>query len=644
MKYPLEVFKNIGFTCLLLIITHQALGQTDKPCLSVSEFIDEFRAKVTPETSIILNWYRDCYVHETQNISTNSKFIIFEIISDALIKNGEYKEALDLVHLILFEGKKLTSDQSAQVYSVQCRVFSLIDSWEFAEESYQKSFQLIPEIKSKQIKVEVLITLAEMKRRSSKGAWRAYELLYLARGIVVKEKLGDELLAKIHGRLAAVFEYPKVFERLKIFDIDSIYKHALLSKSYALNSKSLDPLASAYNHIGAIKRTQNKHDSALYYFDQASRIWSELGNPRSHALGLLNQCTIYHETKQYSVERKLLDSILFISTGKTWSYERKQTFSQLSENAEAMGYMDSALLWYRKMNFIDDSIANNFLLQRDEIVRSTFEVNEMKSKILKQKEEIKIKTEDKRSLVVYIFLLILLASGITLVLIRFRYFNRIAKKHTLEVSAINEDLKVALAEKELLFQELNHRVKNNLAMLSGLLEIQRSKTSHEHTRKVLNQTIGRISTISEIHKNVYQNEVVGSISVIPLMNEMIEHQRSMLLSDENHELTCNLNELQMDASQVVPFYLIFNEILTNAVKYGVPIKGSKIHIDLLVSDKTCELIISDSGPGIPDSINSNETMGLYLVQLLCSSLDGTLSWNQENMFKVKLKFPLKDET
>jgi two-component sensor histidine kinase len=137
-----------------------------------------------------------------------------------------------------------------------------------------------------------------------------------------------------------------------------------------------------------------------------------------------------------------------------------------------------------------------------------------------------------------------------------------------------EKLVASLQEKEVLLREIHHRVKNNLQLISGLLDMTRMGSSDESTNSILTDMMLKIQTMAQIHTRLYESKQFGKISLSGQIQDQIDGL-SNIYSDKGHEIRCEVNsqDLFLPVDQAIPCALAVNEILSNAYKHAF--KGRK---------------------------------------------------------------------
>ena len=181
---------------------------------------------------------------------------------------------------------------------------------------------------------------------------------------------------------------------------------------------------------------------------------------------------------------------------------------------------------------------------------------------------------------------------------------------TSELSTLNNQLGIELEGKKILYQELNHRVKNNLLMILSLIKLQISRTTNSETKKELLVTQNRIHSISNLYEHLHLHELGESIDTLMHFKNIIKNiqQSTYEYIEVNYAVTYNLNK-----DDLLYAGLILNELATNAFKYAFSTHGT-LNISLYKNINQIFMTIEDDGPGF-DSKESN-SLGLIIVQTL----------------------------
>lgn len=205
-------------------------------------------------------------------------------------------------------------------------------------------------------------------------------------------------------------------------------------------------------------------------------------------------------------------------------------------------------------------------------------------------------------------------------------------------------LKESLRQKEILMIELQHRVKNNLGIISSLLNLEMPKLQDEYAKAIFMNARTRILSMSGIYEQLYSSGNFESVNLARYINDLASKLlKTYSISSRNILLSTNLTEIQLDLRRAVPLGLILNELITNTLKYAYPdAAGGEIIIDLVNDNGTVTLSIADMGIGLPAgfSITSADTMGLNLVKLLVDQINGELKVESRGGTKLSIKFKI----
>jgi PAS domain S-box-containing protein len=195
-----------------------------------------------------------------------------------------------------------------------------------------------------------------------------------------------------------------------------------------------------------------------------------------------------------------------------------------------------------------------------------------------------------------------------------------------EAKLAEEALKGALAEKIVLLKEVHHRVKNNMQVISSLLDLQADFLPDETSRTFLRESQNRIRAMALVHELLYQSETFTSISMGEYLGNLAQYLLSSYgVAPGRISLSCEVSDFTLDLERAIPCGLIMNEMLSNALKHAFP-DGRNGSIVVRVSSTAgwVTLTVADTGVGLPTGLDvtTTGTLGLQLVHLLAKQLAG----------------------
>lgn len=196
-------------------------------------------------------------------------------------------------------------------------------------------------------------------------------------------------------------------------------------------------------------------------------------------------------------------------------------------------------------------------------------------------------------------------------------FNKMAE----DLKISNEKIISSLQEKEVLLREIHHRVKNNMQIISSLLNLQIDSVKDTHLSQALMESQNRITSMALIHEKLYRSSDLMLINFKEYVNDLaVGLFQAYGVNMGNIKLNINVEEISMDIDHAIPAGLIINELITNSIKYAFPEdrKGMIYINSRLLNDKQVEIVIGDNGIGIPEDLDlrNTRTLGLHLVTTL----------------------------
>lgn len=231
--------------------------------------------------------------------------------------------------------------------------------------------------------------------------------------------------------------------------------------------------------------------------------------------------------------------------------------------------------------------------------------------------------------------------------------NRLIVVQNQEITAQNqglskakEEINASLKEKEVLLAELNHRVKNNLAIISGLLNLQLESSGNHEAKQVINDSKNRILSMALVHKMLYNHPQLKEIDLSNYCKELIRELLNSFNLHNKVEIKEHYDPICLPVNKSIPFGLILNEIVTNSIKYVFTQEnGNKHHLEVSISQINSEIVMvaKDSGLGFPRDFNEDQdgkSLGLFLIKSLAEQIDGKAVFSNDNGARVELKFLL----
>ncbi|WP_172665950.1 histidine kinase dimerization/phosphoacceptor domain -containing protein [Flammeovirga sp. OC4] len=293
----------------------------------------------------------------------------------------------------------------------------------------------------------------------------------------------------------------------------------------------------------------------------------------------------------------------------------------LSSFYEERNQFDKALFYEKEKEIYKDSLINKESIKKLEQAKHQMELNEMEHEMELLRQEAKFR-----------FYISMAIVSIALILVGFgvRFYFESVKKKKINITLRQQRDMLAEREEEkaLLLKELNHRVKNNLQMISSLLNLQSRKLGDHPAVSAIDSGRFRVEAMSLIHQKLYQKDVHTEIEIDTYLQELVLNL--MYSFQASFTPTFNIKPVMLHIDKAIPMGLIVNEFVTNAMKYAYEgVEDPKMWIDLKEIKGEIIVKVKDNGVGILKGKSGGTNFGLNLVDSLVKQLDGKVSYETD---------------
>jgi PAS domain S-box-containing protein len=208
----------------------------------------------------------------------------------------------------------------------------------------------------------------------------------------------------------------------------------------------------------------------------------------------------------------------------------------------------------------------------------------------------------------------------------------------------DDQIRASLREKEVMLKEIHHRVKNNLQVISSLLDLQARAARDPGTARLLRESKDRVRSMSLIHEKLYMDGNTEGVRFSEYVKDLTARLcHSFSCTEETIGVELDVEDMTLDMDTSVPLGIIINELLTNALKYAHPDGGKgRLRVSLRSAEgRMLLLTVCDDGVGFPANVDyrSPSTLGLRIVNTLLSQLHGTLELEKGEGTTFTLRFP-----
>ena len=315
----------------------------------------------------------------------------------------------------------------------------------------------------------------------------------------------------------------------------------------------------------------------------------------------------------------------------------------LSDAYLEIGNFKEALNWHKEYSAAKDSILIEEQQKSIYELETRFKVGQKDKQINLLEDqnsirELKLELAQRKQLFLWIGLIgIGLFSGLIF------WFLKQKQRDNKLLSGSNSIISEALKEKELLLREIQHRVKNNLQVISSLLSIQSHQTSDPNIQEAVREGKDRVRSMSLIHESLYKHENLLAVDtekyILTLANRLLH---SYQMDEGKVKLNTDIEQLKLDVDIMIPLGLILNELISNSLKYAFD-KNEEGVIDIRFKKSFNELVlqVADNGRGVSRSFNLEEvnSTGYLIIKDFCTKLKGKIDVISEDGLRVEVRIP-----
>ncbi|MBK7668140.1 MAG: tetratricopeptide repeat protein [Sphingobacteriaceae bacterium] len=424
-----------------------------------------------------------------------------------------------------------------------------------------------------------------------------------------------------------------------------------LQESLALGQKigNKSRVANAAVNIGVLYDGIKRTDSALIYFKEANGLYNELEDKEGLASCLNNIANTYLREGRLTEAEKASLSSLEIGQQVGVPELVKEASESLYNIYKQQKKIDKALSMHELFIQMKDSIQNE--KTRKESIRSQFQFeydlkavsDSLEFAGIQETKDLKIKVQvaqlekEETLRLALIFGLILV---VVLAILIYRSY-KLKSKDNILISSQRDLLEQKNKENEILMNEIHHRIKNNLQIISSLLKLPQQQISTETAKEVMNESRERVLSIAIIHKLLYESDTKKLVDTKKYIAELSGEITKHFSQKNTLEVTTDVESVLMDVDRMVPLGLVINELLLNAIKHAFTnVQKPAIEIKLQKEESNIILKVKDNGiVDISEKIREGgSSFGIKLIYDLAEQMNASVDVFYLNGTNFVLKF------
>lgn len=437
-------------------------------------------------------------------------------------------------------------------------------------------------------------------------------------------------LASVNANLGMVYT--------DLGEYDKAEYHLMKQKEYNVVFPTLREMGFHHDFLGLLRQEQNRLNEAYEEHLKALKIRENLSSTYNLCESKIHMGEILIKLKRYDEAIDQLNDVFSFEEHESLNQEER-AYDLLAEAYEKKGDYKSALGTFKAYKTMTDSIYSKesieIIAEKDALYNQ--QKKDAEIALLNKENEIK-ETKLSRSRAIMIISLI----GLGLLAIAAIALLRLNKK----INSKNETITKALKDRELLLHETHHRVKNNLQMISSLLNLQSKYVKDNNVLEVLQNGRNRVQSMAILHKNLYVGEDLNMVNIQQYFEGLVDSILNSYNKTHNDvDLKIDAEKVIMNVESVIPIGLIVNELVTNSLKHAFPenIKTKpEISLKMSEGEDFYTLNVADNGVGMQSELieNSNEeSFGQRLIKSLSKKLKASISITNDNGTSVSFELP-----
>lgn len=542
--------------------------------------------------------------------------------------------------------KQATAISNWIVYTSLADLFNRAKDYDQAEKYYLQAFSLLKTNKKLHEYGYLLILINNFYLSWNRAEKAGFFLVEYANYQKYKKDIkGSDPLEKIienvtNGQLENNISFMKKVKEasLKNGDIlQVVMANGFIVRYYEKRGRYADALELVEENI-ALSQKANDIQS-LYFskqnkyqllqksgnYSEAVNIATEIFTLKDSIVTLEGRDRLYELEKKYQTQKKEKEIALLAYQN---NLNDKEIALLISDKKIASIYLQQEMLKQdalRRENDLMDSLVqkeqtNNLLLTNENLMK-TQELNkeaELKAALVREntlkRKELTRQNQIKWGLLAGLSLLLLL--GITTLMM---YYKQKAKNAIIQKQA---------TDLEILMKEIHHRVKNNLQIVSSLLDLQSHTITDVQAHEAVKEGKNRVQSMALIHQNLYREDNIKGIKLKEYVINLVQTlSDSYNISNDEVKINTTIDDLNIDIDTMIPLGLVLNELLSNAFKYAFSEKkNGEISILLKEEESKLHLMVSDNGRGFPIGldIKSGKSFGLKMIRAFAQKLKAKL--------------------
>ncbi len=491
------------------------------------------------------------------------------------------------------------------------------------------------ELGSYEGQINILLLLGRMNasKREFQKAYDAYD-----EALIIADNLVDKsLFVMINlGISNAKFleEDMENAEKYLFQCIDIVHNNSL--------PDSTNYLAKIYTNLGNINSAKTNDLEAIEYYKKSHQYYWDTNDKFGISLTAFNIGDVYNYNDMYDSALKYFNITLQMGTDLRNYEELYYAYLGFTELHERKGEYKKAFEYEKFKHAYADSLQIQKYSKAAIELEKKYEAEKKASELEVKDKEVKIAQREKEEKQSVIILLSIGGGMLAVLAISMLFLYRRVSRANELIKEQSKSIDKTLKQKEILLQEVHHRVKNNLQLIASLLNLQLMNLSDGTAKKAIEESKSRVQAIALMHKGLYQDDNYSSVDLKSYVNELVGNLKTLSHSSERTvNFNVSVDPIMLNIDQSVPIGLILSELISNSLKHAFKqVEDGQISVSIKKRDEQFVLNYSDNGCGLPENfkIEEQESLGFTVIQALTDQLGAKLHFDSYSPFELRLQF------
>jgi two-component sensor histidine kinase len=426
------------------------------------------------------------------------------------------------------------------------------------------------------------------------------------------------------------------YNKLAQYDSAMIYYEQALEVKQKLQDKGA--IAALLNNMGTIYEWRQNDEKALALYNQSMIIKREINNPDQLIVTYNNLGNLYRNNNEYNIATYYYNQGLVLAVENQLENRIRTLSLHLSECYEKLNDYRTSLSYLKRAQEIDSTLYNQEKLRAVKEIDIKYQTEKKTRESIQARAEAQQKNFERNTFIAATgFLAIILLIGI--------YFYLQKRRDNFLLNQQKTTIETREREKELLLRELHHRVKNNLQLVSSLLNLQAHQLADSPAASAVQDGQSRVEAMAIIHRDLYMKDDLTKVNMKTYLDKMTDNLvRSFGYGDQDITLIKEIASVDIDPDLAIPLGLIINELITNSLKYAF-LQISDPILEIVSHREKDDLIyikIRDNGPGNTTLTGSENGFGMDMVSALIKQISGSIEITNKEGYIVELRIPFLD--